>query len=46
MSLVRKLLFYTSNIVTIIAPIALLFLPVDFFDEGEKAFVYQYNWLE
>lgn len=36
MSLVRKLLFYTSNIVTIIAPIALLFLPVDFFDKGES----------
>ncbi|WP_291275693.1 DUF2752 domain-containing protein [Flavobacterium sp.] len=36
MSLVRKLLFYISNIVTIIAPIALLFFPVDFFDKGES----------
>ena len=32
----RKLFFYTSNIVTIVAPIVLLFLPATFFDKGES----------
>jgi hypothetical protein len=32
----RRLFFYTSNIVTILAPIVLLFLPATFFDKGES----------
>jgi len=32
----RKLFFYTSNVVTIVAPIVLLFLPATFFDKGES----------
>jgi hypothetical protein len=32
----RKLFFYTSNVVTILAPIVLLFLQVTFFDKGES----------
>jgi len=32
----RKLFFYTSNVVIIVAPIVLLFLPATFFDKGES----------
>ncbi len=32
----RKLFFYISNAVTIVAPIVLLFLPITFFDKGES----------
>ncbi len=32
----RKLFFYTSNIITILAPIVLLFFPATLFDKGES----------
>jgi len=34
--MIRKLFFYASNAILIIAPIILLFLPVDYFDKGES----------
>lgn len=32
----RRIYFYISNIIIILAPIVLLFLPEDFFDKGES----------
>ncbi|MFD2891414.1 DUF2752 domain-containing protein [Flavobacterium chuncheonense] len=34
--MVKKVVFYTRNIITIIAPFVLLLLPVDFFDKGDS----------
>lgn len=36
MKLFHKIFFYSSNIIIILAPVVLLFLPVDFFDKGES----------
>lgn len=34
--MIKKIFFYTSNIVTIFAPITLLFFPADTFDKGDS----------
>lgn len=34
--MIKKIVFYTRIIVTMIAPIVLLLLPVNFFDDGES----------
>lgn len=34
--MIKKIVFYTRNIITIIAPFVLLLLPSDFFDNGES----------
>ena len=34
--MIKKIFFYTSNIVTILAPIVLLFFPATTFDKGES----------
>ena len=36
METIRKIFFYTTNFITIIAPVALLLMPIDFFDSGES----------
>ena len=32
----RQIFFYTTNGITIIAPVVLLLMPIDFFDKGES----------
>jgi hypothetical protein len=34
--MIRKIVFYTRNIITILAPFIILILPIDFFDSGES----------
>jgi hypothetical protein len=34
--MLRKIVFYTRNWITIIAPFVLLFLPANYFDEGQS----------
>lgn len=34
--MIRKIYFYTSNAIIILAPIVLLFMPKSFFDKGES----------
>lgn len=40
--MLRKVVFYTRNVITILAPIILLLLPVDFFDKGESVCLSKY----